>query len=121
MDRQFDVAAPNRVWVSDITYIPTGEGWLYLATILDLYSRKIVGWSMDCSVSRQGDCWDNAVMESFYRRLKTELVHQQDYRTKEQARQDIFEYIEVFYNRQRIHSYLGYLCPADYEAQGRDA
>jgi transposase InsO family protein len=171
LDRQFDVAAPNQVWVSDITYIPTGEGWLYLATILDLYSRKIVGWSMDssvgrqivldalemavrarkpakglvhhsdrgsqyasgdyqkalaehemlCSMSRKGDCWDNAVMESFYRSLKTELVHQQDYKTKAEARQDIFEYIEVFYNRQRIHSYLGYLCPVDYEALGRAA
>ncbi len=171
LDRQFDVESPNRVWVSDITYIPTDEGWLYLATILDLYSRGIVGWSMDssasrrivldalemavgarkpakglihhsdrgsqyasgdyrkalaehgmlCSMSRKGDCWDNAVIESFYRTLKTELVHHRNYATREGARQEIFEYIEVFYNRQRIHSYLGYLCPLDYEAQGRAA
>jgi len=171
LDRQFDVESPNCAWVSDITYIPTGEGWLYLATILDLYSRKIIGWSMDssvsrqivldalemavgarkpakglihhsdrgsqyasgdyrkalaehgmvCSMSRKGDCWDNAVMESFYRSLKTELVHQQDYKTKEEARRKIFEYVEVFYNRQRIHSYLGYVSPVDYEAQGRAA
>lgn len=171
LDRQFDVAEPNRVWVSDITYIPTSEGWLYLATTLDLYSRKIVGWSMDssmsrelvldaldmavrarkpatglihhsdrgsqyasgdyrkaldqhgmlCSMSRKGDCWDNAVMESFYRSLKTELVYQRTYSTREEARREIFEYIEVFYNRQRMHSYLGYLCPTDYEAQGKAA
>lgn len=171
LDRQFDVDLPNQVWVSDITYIPTCEGWLYLATILDLYSRKIVGWSMDssmsrqlvldaldtavrsrkpanglihhsdrgsqyasgdyrkaldqhgiiCSMSRKGDCWDNAVMESFYRSLKTELVCQRSYGTRAQARQEIFEYIEVFYNRQRIHSYLGYLCPVDYEAQEKAA
>ena len=171
LERRFDAAEPNRVWVSDITYIPTSEGWLYLATTLDLYSRKIVGWSMDssmsrqlvlnaldmavtarkpakglihhsdrgsqyasgdcrkaldqygmlCSMSRKGDCWDNAVMESFYRSLKTELVYQRTYSTREQARREIFEYIEVFYNRRRIHSYLGYLSPADYEAQGKAA
>ncbi len=171
LDRQFDVESPNQAWVSDITYIPTGEGWLYLATILDLYSRKIIGWSMDssvsrqivldalemavgarkpakglihhsdrgsqyasgdyrkalaehgmvCSMSRKGDCWDNAVMESFYRSLKIELVHQRNYTTKEEARREIFEYIEVFYNRQRIHSYLGYLSPVDYEAHGNRA
>jgi putative transposase len=169
--RQFDVDSPNRAWVSDITYIPTREGWLYLATILDLYSRKIVGWSMDssasrrivlgalemavvsrkpaaglihhsdrgsqyasndyrkalaehgmlCSMSRKGDCWDNAVMESFYRTLKNELVHQRDYATREQARREIFEYVEMFYNRQRIHSYLGYMSPVDYEAQRKAA
>lgn len=151
LNRQFKVGAPNRVWVSDITYIPTQEGWLYLATTLDLYSRKIAGWAMDqrmqkslvvralpmalqhrkpipsqklmhrsdkgsqyasklfqkllkandirCSMSRKGNCWDNAVAESFFRTLKEELVHQPRYKTRDDARQSIFEYIEVFYNQ----------------------
>ena len=164
--RDFEQRAPNQVWVSDITFIPTEEGWLYLATTLDLYSRRIVGWSMGermtsdlvidalqmaalqrhppvglmhhsdrgsqyasgafqqmlkahgmvCSMSRRGEVYDNAVMESFYATLKRELVHEARYATRDQARQVIFEWIEVFYNRQRLHSSLGYRSPADYEA-----
>jgi transposase InsO family protein len=166
LDRQFQVEAPNRVWAVDITYIPTDEGWLYLAGIIDLYSRRIVGWSMAdhietdlvadalgmaiagrrpgpgllhhsdrgvqyasddyqgllgrqgmrVSMSGKGDCWDNAVMESFWATLKTELVHQEHYATRQQARQSIFEYIEVFYNRKRLHSSLGYVSPEAFEA-----
>jgi transposase InsO family protein len=164
--RDFRRCAPNQVWVSDITFIPTDEGWLYLATTLDLYSRRIVGWSlgarmtsdlvidalqmaiaqrnppaglmhhsdrgsqyasgafqrilaaqgMVCSMSRRGEVYDNAVMESFYATLKRELVSMTRYATREEARQAIFEWIEVFYNRQRLHSSLGYRSPADYEA-----
>ncbi len=166
LDRQFTAAKPNRKWVVDITYIPTDEGWLYLAGVLDLCSRKIVGWSMtdhmrwqlvgdalamartqrhppegllhhsdrgvqyacddyrklladagmDVSMSHKGDCWDNAVMESFWSTLKTELVHQEHYATREAARASIFEYIEVFYNRKRLHSALGYRSPGAFEA-----
>lgn len=165
LDRNFDVLRPNEVWVSDITYIATDEGWLYLATVMDLCLRRIVGWAMDkrmtrglvidaldmavkdrrpgpgvlhhsdrgsqyasddyqerlkknkmvCSMSRKGDCWDNAVMESFYRSLKVECVYLTRYRTREEARRDIFTYIELFYNRVRRHSYLGYLSPEEYE------
>ena len=165
LDRQFEVAAPNTVWVADISYIPTREGWLYLAVVLDLFSRQVVGWAMDqqmpqeltlaaldmairrrrplpgclhhsdrgsqyaagdyqkqlakygmvCSMSRKGNCWDNAPMESFFHALKTEQVHHCDYQTRDEARRDIFEYIEVFYNRQRRHSTLGYLSPAQFE------
>jgi putative transposase len=165
LDRQFEVAAPNTVWVADISYIPTREGWLYLAVVLDLFSRQVVGWAMDqqmpqeltlaaldmaiqrrrplpgcmhhsdrgsqyaagdyrkqlakygmvCSMSRKGNCWDNAPMESFFHSLKTEQVHHCDYQTRDEARRDIFEYIEVFYNRQRRHSTLGYLSPAQFE------
>lgn len=165
LDRQFDAVSPNRVWVSNITYIPTSEGWLYLATIMDLYSRQIIGWSMGDSLerslvkgalsmairnrrppegllhhsdrgsqyasaeyqgmlmrngiipsmSRKGNCWDNAPMESFFHTLKTELIHHKRYRTRHEARRDIFEYIEVFYNRQRLHSSLGYKTPMEYE------
>ena len=164
--RDFERRAANQVWVSDITYIPTEEGWLYLATTLDLYSRRIVGWSMRermisdlvidalemaitqrhppaglmhhsdrgsqyaggafqqmlrahgmvCSMSRRGEVYDNAVMESFYATLKRELVCGARYATRDEARQAIFEWIEVFYNRQRLHSTLGYRSPADYEA-----
>jgi len=163
--RDFEATAPNQKWVADITYIPTREGWLYLAAILDLYSRIVVGWSMAgrmtrklvldalemamgrrrpgpglihhsdrgsqyacgdyqkalgihgmiCSMSRKGDCWDNAAMESFFHTLKTELVHHRDYQTRWEAKADIFEYIEVFYNRSRRHSALGYLTPAEFE------
>lgn len=166
LNRQFTADAPNRRWVADITYIPTDEGWLYLAGVLDLYSRKIVGWSMQehlgwelvgealgmgltrrrpgvgllhhsdrgvqyscddfqgllsrhqiaASMSGVGDCYDNAAMESFWATLKTELVHQEHYATREQARRSIFEYIEVFYNRKRIHSSLGYVSPEAFEA-----
>jgi len=167
LERKFAVDEPNTVWLSDITYIPTDEGWLYLAGVLDLCSRTAVGWSMSetlektlvldalkmayqrrrpgkgllhhsdrgsqyasddygyllksygmrMSMSRKGDCWDNAVMESFFGTLKKELVHNRRYRTRAEARQDIFEFIEVFYNRERLHSSLGYMSPADYEKQ----
>jgi putative transposase len=165
LDRQFDPAAPNEAWVADITYIPTREGWLYLAAVEDLYSRMVVGWSMGstmasrlvvdalemavqrrlpgaelvahsdrgsqyasehyqrllakhgigCSMSGVGQCWDNAPMESFFASLKKELTHHEDYATREEARASIFEYIEVFYNRRRRHSTLGYVSPAEYE------
>ena len=163
--RDFAVEAPNEVWVTDITYIPTREGWLYLAVMLDLYSRRVVGWSMsdqdhpaadarraldgtagsdatagllhhsdrgtqyasadyraalasagiECSMSRKGDCWDNAVAESFFATLKTELVHEADWATRAEARSAIFEYLEVFYNRRRIHSSIGYVSPEEFE------
>lgn len=167
VERQFSVDEPNSVWSSDITYIPTAEGWLYLAGVLDLCSRTAVGWSMgdtlertlvldalkmayrrrrpgkglihhsdrgcqyasedyrnllklygmQMSMSRKGDCWDNAPMESFFGTLKNELVHHRKYQTRAEARRDIFEYIEVFYNRERLHSSLGYLSPMNYEKQ----
>lgn len=170
LERQFSiqqVSSPNRVWASDITYISTREGWLYLAVLLDLSSRRVVGWSMKhtldkslaldalrmglsarrpqpellhhsdrgsqyacadyrslleehgmtCSMSRKGDCWDNAVAESFFATLKKELVHGSDWKTREEARAALFEFIEVWYNRQRRHSSLGYLSPAEYEAK----
>jgi len=151
--------------VADITYVPTREGWLYLAVVMDLYARKVVGWAMNSrmkedltkaaldmalrqrcptdrllhhsdrgrqyasrgyrrlllhhrvrrSMSRKGNCWDNAPMESFMATLKTELIHHQDFHTLQEARQAIFEYIEVFYNRQRSHSALGYNTPVQYE------
>lgn len=166
LDRQFEATAPNRVWLSDITYIWTDEGWLYLAGVLDLFSRKIVGFSMadhlrselagdalsmalrrrqpgsgllhhsdrgvqyasdeyqgllarqkiQVSMSGKGNCYDNAVMESFWATLKTELVHHEHYATRDQARQSIVEYIEMFYNRKRLHSSLGYLSPEAFEA-----
>ena len=159
--QDFSTSTPNEVWASDITYIWTDEGWLYLASTMDLFSRMIVGWSMDstmpaslvvdalnmaidrrsppagmihhsdrgvqyaahafqgvldqhgivCSMSGKGNCYDNAVKESFFHTLKTELCDHERYRTREQARASIFEYIEAFYNRQRIHSTLGYLSP----------
>jgi len=165
LDRRFEPAAANRVWAADITYVPTREGWLYLAAVEDLHSRRIVGWSMSeridsrlvvdalqmalaqrlpgaglvahsdrgsqyasehyqrllaahgitCSMSRRGDCWDNAPMESFVASLKKELVHGADFATREEARAEIFEYIEVFYNRTRRHSALGYRSPDEYE------
>jgi putative transposase len=165
LDRQFQAPGPDCKWVADITCVPTDEGWLYLAAVLDCFSRKIVGWSMadhmetplvsDAlqmalihrhhpagvlhhsdrgvqyaseayqhllrvhglvgSMSGKGDCWDNAMMESFWATLKTELVHQSRYATREQARAAIFEYIEVFYNRKRLHSSLGYVSPESFE------
>ena len=165
LKRQFHVAAPNRYWVGDITYIPTKGGWLYLATVIDLYSRQIVGWSMadhmkadlvnDAllmaiwqrkpakgliwhtdrgvqyasdshrkilkdhgiiqSMSRKGNCWDNAVSESFFHTLKTELTHHHHFKNKQEAKNVIFEYIEVFYNRTRIHSANNYLAPVEFE------
>lgn len=166
LERQFTVAQPNAVWAADITYIWTQEGWLYLAIVMDLFSRRIVGWSMQrtlertlvlnamqmalsgrqpgpgllchsdrgsqyasgdyqallaehgirCSMSRKGDCWDNAPVESFFATLKRELVHHRPYAIREEARQEIFRYIEVWYNRKRRHSSLGYLSPCEYEA-----
>ncbi len=165
--RQFTAPAPDAVWVTDITYIPTGEGWLYLAVILDLYSRGIVGWAMSDritqqltldalrmalarrrpregllhhsdrgsqyasgdyqtalgrqgivgSMSRRGDCWDNAVAESFFATLKVELVHDALWSTRAAARGAVFEYIEIFYNQQRRHSSLGFLSPLAFERQ----
>lgn len=167
LDREFKVNNPNQVYTGDITYIPTQVGWLYLAVVIDLYSRQIVGWSMAehmrtklvndalrmaiwkrkpakgllwhtdrgsqyasdshrellkqygiCqSMSRKGNCWDNAVSESFFHTLKTELIHHQTFRSREEAKQAIFEYIEVFYNRERLHSANGYMSPVDYELQ----
>jgi putative transposase len=167
LERAFTVEAPNRVWAGDITYVWTLEGWLYLAVLLDLYSRRVIGWAMSQritvelteqaltmalakrapmagllhhsdrgsqyaatsyqrvldeyglipSMSRKGNCWDNACVESFFGTLKRELVYQRRYVTREEARQDLFEYIEVFYNRQRRHSTLGYHSPAEYEAR----
>lgn len=167
LQRQFDTTSPNEAWVSDTSFIPTREGWLFLAVILDLYSRQIVGWSMSaknntelveaaftmalqrrdgvmgvivhsdqgkpyasaryrqllndsamhCSMSRKGECLDNAVAESFFGSLKNELVHHKDYRTRAEARQSIFEYIEVFYNRYRRHATLDYMTPVEYEAR----
>jgi putative transposase len=165
--RQFTTAAPNVAWVTDITYIPTGEGWLYLAAILDLYSRAVVGWAMNTeitrqlpldalamalarrrpapgllhhsdrgsqyasgdyqaalaqhglrgSMSRRGDCWDNAVAESFFATLKVELVHDARWPTRAAARAALFDYLERFYNRQRRHSSLGFLSPLAFERQ----
>jgi transposase InsO family protein len=167
LDRRFSVSQPNRVWVADMTYIPTREGWLYLAAILDLYSRRVVGWSagedlsrslplralqaaldsrcpepglihhsdrgaqyasleyqntlaragLHCSMSRKGNCYDNAVMESFFGTLKTEQVHHRAYVTRQQAVSDLFEYIEVFYNRKRSHSFLNYRTPVEVERE----
>ncbi len=168
--QHFEVNERNRAWVSDTTFIGTREGWLYLAVILDLYSRQVIGWAMStrnnaelvqdaltmaiwrrgrvrdvivhsdqgstyasasyqqqlrehqlhCSMSRKGECLDNAVAESFFGTLKNELVYHEDYRTRVQARQSIFEYIEVFYNRQRRHSFLNYMTPVEYEARYAD-
>lgn len=165
LNRAFSVTQPNCVWAGDISYVWTVQGWLYLAVVLDLYSRAVIGWAMserlttdlatdaltmalwrrkptgallhhsdrgvqyaagdyqkllaehgiDCSMSRKGNCWDNAVVESFFHTLKVELVHHRRYLTREEARQDIFEWIEVFYNRQRRHSTLGYRSPAEFE------
>jgi len=165
LGQAFTATAPNRAWVSDITYIPTDEGWLYLASTMDLFSRRIVGWSMSstlhattvidalsmaieqrrpvaglihhsdrgvqyastefrivldahgilASMSRKGNCYDNAAKESFFHTLKTELVHHHHYRTRDEARASVFEYIEAFYNRRRLHSTLGYRSPHDFE------
>jgi len=167
LDRQFDVEQPNQVFASDITYIWTQEGWLYLAVVIDLYSRKVVGWSMSSrmtaqlvcdaltmaiwlrrpkaglihhsdrgsqyaskafrrllkahgikgSMSRKGDCWDNAVVESFFGSLKQERVHWRHYQTRYEAQQDILDYISMFYNSYRLHSYLDYRSPNQYEME----
>jgi transposase InsO family protein len=165
LNQQFAAGTPNHVWVADLTYIPTREGWLYLAAVVDLGRRKVVGWAMAstlshelpltalrqaigrerptagiihhsdrgtqytshayqgllrqygfiASMSRKGNCYDNACMESFFSTLKTELVNLSRFRTRAEARQAVFEYIEVYYNRSRLHSALGYLSPRDYE------
>lgn len=166
LDQDFTASTPNEVWLADITYIRTREGWLYLAVVVDLYSRLVVGWSMsttlesrlvvdalhmaviqrypdkgllahsdrgrqyasehyqrllaehgiECSMSRAGNCYDNAPMESFFASLKKELVHHEDYATIEIAKASVFEYIEVFYNRIRRYSALGYVAPAEFES-----
>ena len=163
LQRNFTAVAPNRIWLADITYVETDQGWLYLATVMDLYSRRIVGWAMDDhlrtdlpvaalrmaisaqrpapglihhsdrgvqyasadyrkaiqsagflpSMSRRGDCYDNAPMESFFHTLKTELVHHRHYATRKEATRDIFAYIEGFYNRTRRHSAIGYISPIE--------
>lgn len=165
LQRQFHAGAPNQRWVTDITYVPTVEGWLYLAIIMDLFSRRIVGWSMSnrmqealvidalkmalfrrkvksslllhsdrgsqyasdnfqkilrenniiCSMSRKGDCWDNAAMESFFHSLKAECIHHERFQTRNEAKKTIFDYIEVFYNQVRRHSFLNYLSPSEHE------
>ena len=167
VQRQFDVPEADRVYVADITYIWTQEGWLYLAVVIDLFSRKVVGWSMGSrmkaqlvcdalrmaiwqrrpkaglihhsdrgsqyaskafrrllkdnefkgSMSRKGDCWDNAVAESFFGSLKQERVHWRNYQTRHEAQQDILNYISMFYNSHRLHSTLDYMSPNDYEKQ----
>lgn len=166
LNQTFGASAPDQTWTTDITYVPTGEGWLYLAVVLDLYTRMVVGWSMQArmtkelvidalrmawfrrrpkpglihhsdrgsqycsydyqdvlkeygmlaSMSRKGNCWDNAVTESFFGSLKNERVHHRRYATRAQAKQDLFEYIETFYNRRRRHSALGYTSPVAYHA-----
>jgi putative transposase len=171
LNQNFEVEKPNSVWISDITYVPTLEGWLYLVVILDLFSRQIVGWAMSdrltsgfvvkalyqaigrrhpasgCifhsdrgvqyastdfrdvlraygfiqSMSRKGNCYDNAVAESFFHTLKTEHVYDYRYKSRAEARQSIFEYIEMFYNRQRRHSALGYRSPVSFELEAMAA
>lgn len=165
LNRNFSPAKPNQVYAGDITYIPTYEGWLYLAVVLDLFSRQVVGWAMDKtmkaalvndalkmainkrkpqkglvshtdrgsqyasdshrkllkqhgikqSMSRKGDCWDNAVAESFFHTLKTELTHHEIFYTREEAKQKIFQYIEIYYNRVRMHSANDYMSPVEFE------
>jgi len=169
LDRDFAASAPNRKWACDLTYVWTDEGWLYLSVVIDLFSRRVVGWSMSedlkaagvaealamavarrkrdggadllhhsdrgvqyacaeyrgllaahgiaCSMSRPGNCYDNAVAESFFGTLKTELVNRAHYRTRAEARASLFEWIECWYNRRRRHSSLGYLSPEAFEAQ----
>lgn len=165
LNRRFYPERPDTIWAGDITYIPTAEGWLYLAVVLDLYSRRVVGWAtadhlrselvgqaleralqqrrpkgpllhhsdrgvqyaasdyqrllaahrLEASMSRVGECYDNAVVESFFGTLKQELVHQERYLSRAAAQRSLFEYIEVFYNRQRLHSTLGYRSPVQFE------
>ena len=163
--QDFEATGPNQKWAGDITYIWTGQGWLYLAVVLDLFSRMIIGWSMKprltadlvcgalrmaianrlplaaplmhsdrgsqyagadfqrilkafgitCSMSRKGNCWDNAMLETFFASLKTECIYQVNLDTREQARREVFDYMEVFYNRERLHSALGYVSPLEFE------
>jgi transposase InsO family protein len=108
LDRSFQAAAPNRKWIADFTYVWTAEGWLYVAAVIDLVSRRVVGWS---------NVWDNAAMESFFSSLKTERTGSKTYRTRDEARADVFDYIERFYNAKRRHSTIGYLSPLEFERQ----
>jgi len=167
VNRNFAVEKKNKVWVGDITYIWTYEGWLYLSTVIDLYSRKVISWSLSKrmtkqlvtrslidaiktrkpeaglifhsdqgvqyasnefrnilasidakpSMSRRGNCWDNAVAESFFKTIKTELIRWENFQTRKEADMKIFSYIEIFYNRQRIHSTIGYVSPVVFEEQ----
>jgi putative transposase len=169
LDRQFVAVAPNCKWAADFTYLWTIQGWLYVAVVLDLFARRVVGWSMSarmtaqlvtdalvmaiwrrgpsaallhysdqgsqytsddfqrvltahgltCSMSGRGNCWDNAAMESFFSTLKTEHTSRKHYATRDQARADVFDYIEQFYNPKRRYSTLGYLSPIDYEELAR--
>ena len=171
LKRDFSAEAPNEKWVSDITYIRVGNEWLYLAVVMDLYSRKVIGWALadhmresliieafsmasslrkiepsavihsdrgvqyrgnkyqqllednqiKCSMSRKGNCWDNAAMESFFSRLKVELIYPEKYKTEKEAYTGLFEYIELFYNSVRKHSALGYMSPNDFEAKPNGA
>ena len=171
LEREFDADGPNQKWVADFTYIWTAEGWLYVAAVIDLFSRRVVGWSMSdkmtsqmvtdalimaiwrrgrpkellhhsdqgsqytsepfqrlmadhgitCSMSRSGNVWDNAAMESFFSSLKTERVRRKTYRTRQQARADVFDYIERFYNPRRRHSTIGYLSPITFEERAMKA
>jgi putative transposase len=166
LDRQFEAASPNERWVADFTYIWTSEGWLYVAVVLDLFSRRVVGWSMQsrmtaqlvidallmalwrrgkprellhhsdqgsqyaseefqrvldehgitCSMSRQGNVWDNSAIESFFSTLKTERVNRRQYQARDAARADVFDYIERFYNPRRRHSSIGFVSPVEYES-----
>jgi len=165
LDRRFDANGPNQKWVADFTYVWTMEGWLFVAVVIDLFSRRVVGWSMQptmtaqlvmdalvmavfrrgkpqavlhhsdqgtqytsenfqrlleshgitCSMSRRGNCWDNAAMESFFSTLKTERLNRRQYRTRDELRADVFDYIERFYNPRRRHSTLGYVSPVQFE------
>lgn len=165
LERQFEATAPNQKWAADFTYVWTAEGWLFVAVVLDLYSRRVMGWSMQptmtaqlvmdallmailrrgrpqavlhhsdqgsqytsedfqhlldshgiiCSMSRRGNCWDNAAMESFFSTLKTERLSRKRYRTLEELRADVFDYIERFYNPKHRHSTIGYLSPVQFE------
>ena len=165
LDRNFEADKPNQVWLTDITYVRTSQGWLYLAAVLDMYSRKIVGWAMDrtmsrqlcinalemaitnrkpaqglvhhsdrgsqyasddyqqlledqgfiCSMSRKADCWDNAPMESFFGTLKTESLNRYTFESRNEARAEIFDFIEIFYNRKRTHSALDFVSPTGFE------
>ena len=167
LDRSFDAPAPNRRWIADFTYLWTAEGWLYVAAVIDLFSRRVVGWSMSaamtaqfvtdalvmaiwrrgrpnallhhsdrgsqytseqfqrlmadhgivCSMSRAGNVWDNAAMESFFSSLKTERTARKLYRTRDEAKADVFDYIERFYNPKRRHSTIGYLSPMEFESK----
>ncbi len=169
LNRNFTSERENHIWSSDITYLWTSEGWLYLAVVMDIYSRKIIGWALGSSLSAElvlraltmallhrnapegiifhsdrgsqytssqvrrllksykitqsmsstGNCYDNAIIESFFHTLKTELVFWNSYKTREEAKRSIFEYIEVFYNRQRLHSAIGYLSPVEFEEKNR--